>query len=313
MTSRHPVGTNVFDLEWDLLVILDACRVDALRLLVDEVEFIEEVGKLTSVGSMSGEWMLNTYRESHVQDIKDTALICRNNWSDRILIERVHESRSEEYDHLYRGIPRWKPVFADSFYHYELVRGIANHEGRGLHYEHNVVPHVATDRAIEVGRDLNPKRMIVHYNMPHLQFVSDALDWEPGQRTMDELMSGPEPTRDLRPEEKSYEPAIRGEVSRNQVFDLYINELRFVLEYVQILLNNINREKVVITADHGEALGEQYMWGHPWGWPFPSVKTVPWAVTSSTDEETYQSQYDPLERRPTERETEDFLKDMGYI
>ena len=31
VTARYPIGTNVFERDWDLLVVLDACRVDALR------------------------------------------------------------------------------------------------------------------------------------------------------------------------------------------------------------------------------------------------------------------------------------------
>jgi len=69
----------------------------------------------------------------------------------------------------------------------------------------------------------------------------------------------------------------------------------------------------VITADHGEAFGEMGVWGHPYGFPFAPVKTVPWAETTATDERTYESRYDPLERSPTEHESAEFLKHMGYL
>jgi hypothetical protein len=31
----------VYDLEWDTLIILDTCRVDALRTVADEYDFLE--------------------------------------------------------------------------------------------------------------------------------------------------------------------------------------------------------------------------------------------------------------------------------
>jgi len=38
-----PVGTNIYERDWDALVVLDACRVDILREVADEYEFIDEV------------------------------------------------------------------------------------------------------------------------------------------------------------------------------------------------------------------------------------------------------------------------------
>lgn len=312
-TSRRPVGTNIFDKDWDLLVILDACRVDALRIQSENISYIDNMGEILSVGSMSAEWMLNTFTEEYREDISESVLLCRNNWSDKVLVDKVHERSETDYTHLHQGIPDWNPVSSDVFKHYELVRGVANHEDRGLHPDSNVVPHIITDRAIAIGRQMDFDRMIVHYNSPHLRYTANAVDWEPGETTIGKLMAGPEPIRDLKREEKSFKPAIRGKVSRDTVFDLYLNELQFILEYVGILLENIDVNKVAITADHGEGFGEMGVWGHPFGWPFAPVKTVPWAETSANDEETYETQYKPLKRRPNEQEQREFLENMGYL
>lgn len=313
ITSRYPIGTNIFDYEWDLLIVLDACRVDALRHLAGDISFLDNVGRIWSVGSMSAEWMLNTYSQSFETEISNTALISRNNWSDRILIEQIHKKQSDKYMQLYQGFPKWTPVSSEAFQHYELVRGIANHETKGLHPEANVVPHIATDRAISIGRQMDCDRMIVHYNAPHMKYVSGALEWQPDSTNAKDLMDGPKPNRELLPEEKSRGPAMRGEVSKKRMFDLYLRELRFILDYVEILLSNFDGETVIITADHGEAFGEFGVWGHPFGWPLPPVKTVPWIATSAQDEETYESRFTPLERRPTDEETVGFLEEMGYI
>ncbi|MFB6225192.1 MAG: hypothetical protein ABEI13_01925, partial [Candidatus Paceibacteria bacterium] len=41
-TSHHPVGINVLDLEWDTLILLDTCRVDALREVAPEYDFLND-------------------------------------------------------------------------------------------------------------------------------------------------------------------------------------------------------------------------------------------------------------------------------
>lgn len=314
ITSRRPVGTNVFDCEWDVLVVLDACRVDMLRELSSAFSWLDSVDTLQSVGSMSAEWMLNTFTEAYRDEIKRTALLSRNVWSHRVLVDRLHDHDNDpadrNYDRIRQGYPDWRPVTADALGHYERIESRANQDQR-LHPESSSIPHIVTDRAIDVGRTLNPDRMIVWYRMPHLNFFADAVDWNPGMAT-DELMSGLEMTRSLRPEEKSYQPVKDGEVSQQTVRELYRQNLHLVLSYVDILLENIDAEKVMISADHGEGLGET-RWGHSHGYPWAPIKTVPWAATSATDEQTYISQYDELEQTLLPEERVQLLEDMGYV
>lgn len=313
VTSRRPVGTNIFDRDWDLLIVLDACRVDALRAMADRVSFVSDVGKMWSVGSHSLEWSLKTFGEEHRSEIADTAFVCRNALPDKVLVDRIHETGESEHGELDQGSPQWGTVTSEAFAHYELVRPIANHEDSALHPDSRIVPHVGVDRAIAVGREKDFDRMIVHLNSPHLRFITGGIDWTPGETSMATLMDGPETVRPLEPEEKSYDPAQRGDVSRERMVELYRDELRFILDYVEILLENVDAETAVITADHGEALGEMGIWAHPFGWPLPPVKTVPWMTTTATDEGTYEPRYDPVERRESEAEHEEFLRDMGYL
>lgn len=52
---RLRYGKNVYDREWDMLVVLDACRADLLRAVVSDVEFLDRVETMRSVGSSSSE------------------------------------------------------------------------------------------------------------------------------------------------------------------------------------------------------------------------------------------------------------------
>lgn len=311
ITSRRPFGTNIFSRDWDLLVILDSCRVDAVDSVYHSLDTVETGEAIRSVGSMSAEWMLNTFTEEYRTEISDTVLLSGNIWSHRIFNESFHDRRSHKYDMIHKGLPRWYPIDAQTFKHYETVYPHANQDHR-LHPESEHIPHVLTDRAIDIGRELQFERMVVHYTLPHLNHIAGALDWNSNGIDQEDLMVGPGVLRSLNPEEKSYEPARKGEVSRETIHENHLRNIEFVMEYVNVLRKNIAAEKVVITADHGESFGENNVWGHPYGCPFSTVKSVPWVSTTATDERTYDSRFEPLNRTPTEQELMDFLKNMGY-
>lgn len=310
LTSRRPIGTNVFERDWDLLVVLDAARVDCLREA--SAPCLDNVGSMRSVGSMSAEWVLNTFTEPYEADIRDTTIISGNGWSNYVLYDRYHEHENHGYEYMHPGYPKWRVVSPEIIPYHESV--IAEEDDELLiHPESRRIPHVVTDRAIAVHRDRQPERMIVHYNIPHLDHIAGALDWERGETSLSDLMNGPEPIRDLRPEEKSWNPARESDVSADTVRDNYMQTLYFALEYVEILLENVDAETVAITADHGEAFGENGVWGHPFGHPFAPVKTVPWTTTSATNEGTYEPQYEKLDGPESEEEQRKFLRQMGYL
>jgi hypothetical protein len=95
VTSRYPVGTNVFERDWDLLILLDTCRVDELRTIGTDTPQFGEVNEITSVGSNSAEWILNTFNSQYAEEIRDTAYISGNIYSHRILEKKItRENRS---------------------------------------------------------------------------------------------------------------------------------------------------------------------------------------------------------------------------
>jgi hypothetical protein len=280
ITSRYQYGMNIFERDWDALVIFDACRADALASMSDSVSWLPDVQRVRSVGSTSPEWVIKTFTQEYINQIQSTALISRNVWSQRIFDEKLHKSHKisneKEYYHIRQGFPDWKTVSSDDFAHYERVQPIGNQDDR-IHPESTSVPHIVTDRAITVGREIDFDRLIVWYRMPHIKFFADAVKWEAGETTTEELMAGPEPTRDLKPHERTYDGVRNGDIPPEVARELYHKNLRFVLDYVEILLENLDAEDVVISADHGEGLGNGpgRFWSHPYGYPFAPIRTVP--------------------------------------
>lgn len=128
-----------------------------------------------------------------------------------------------------------------------------------------------TDRAIVAGREEDPNKLVVHYMQPHFPSIPDPL---PG-----DAMSKDEFGERV----GVWERLRRGDLTREQVWQSYRDNLRYALSEVGVLLDNLDAERVVITADHGNGFGEWYVYGHPDSTPIRALREVPWVVTTGTD------------------------------
>ena len=291
VSSRFDPGTNVYERDWDALIILDACRVDALREVADEYEFLGEVGSLTSVGCSSYEWMVKTFTEAYREEIAETAHVTANGFAEPVFEDGIYgPSVAVPF-----GWPKRDVVGADAF-------ATLDHVWRGGRDERlgNVPPSYMTDWAIAAGRETDAGRLLVHYAQPHTPYMAraDAEDREPTDVEMDPW------------------PALRsGEADYDAVRELYLDNLRYALDSVAVLLDNLDAERVVITADHGEAFGEFGAHGHPDGLLLPQIKRVPWAVTTATDRRTHRPTLDRASEAAAEPEAgvEEHLADLGYM
>jgi hypothetical protein len=111
-------------------------------------------------------------------------------------------------------------------------------------------------------------------------------------------------------EKSVWERTKTGSIDKNNIKRAYKKNLDPVLDEVSILLNNFDAQKAVITADHGNYLGEGGRWGHPeYEWRSP-VRHVPWWETVSTDQYTH----DPDSYKTTEEKIsrEEKLEALGY-
>ncbi|MEF8780755.1 MAG: hypothetical protein V5A46_08775 [Haloferacaceae archaeon] len=245
LTWPLPIGTNVYDREWDVLVILDACRVDLLRSVSDEYDYLGDVDRLWSVGSMSKEWMAKTFVDDYSAEVRETAYVTANVFSERM-------------------------TSADWF------RALEEVWRNGWDRNHGTVPpRAVTDSAIRTARTVDPERLIVHYVQPHHPFL-------PLDRGYDARPFGPDA-------EDTVVDALRKEkIDRDRFWKAYRDNLRLVLDDLELLLANVDADNVAITADHGDALGEWGIYDHPVGFLHPAVRSVPWVTTTATDERTHE-------------------------
>lgn len=103
----------------------------------------------------------------------------------------------------------------------------------------------------------------------------------------------------------------RGELSYGSFWRAYRSNLITALDQVSILLDNHETERVAITSDHGDALGEWGIYDHPAGSLHPVVTTVPWVETTATDTENYSPKIEPQSILTSD--VEERLDSLGYI
>lgn len=290
-TRRYPIGTNVFDLDWDALIILDACRVDALQEVAPEYDFIGPVDSIWSIGSSSFEWMNQTFSSDYLRQIANTAYLTQNSFTAKILGQGGTTGQAT----LPIGPAEFDVVEPLEFeYLEELWRADLDHEPKWRVQSEvttRVHPRYTTDRAIRAGRDIDCDRIMVHYMYPHDPYVLANSILQPNFDT----------------------PLKNGSATRSEVWNAYLENLRFVLDEVGLLLRNLDRTKVVISADHGEAFGEYGFYRHPPACPLPCVRRVPWATTTASDS----GNYVPSAPGPNDTEmsasAEDRLDQLGYL
>lgn len=281
-TTRRPLGTNIYDREWDVLVLLDACRFDALLSVANEYDFLNPmtIDLIGSPGSTSMEWMLKTFTEAYRADIERTRYLSTNGHLGQfagastpyLSFSQVNETRvanADWVDRVLRGPLAERMAVAES--DFAAVEHLYHLSERNP-YGHTPLPDDVTDRAIQAGREHDPDRLIIHYMQPHAPYLKGAID----RGYIEDYESSP------------FE-ALRNGIPFNLVWDAYIENLRLVLDSVSRLLRNLDADTVAITADHGDCFGELgFLYSHPAGVPHPDLKGVPWVETTARDTGTYE-------------------------
>jgi hypothetical protein len=114
-----------------------------------------------------------------------------------------------------------------------------------------------------------------------------------------------------------YAVARDGKITQEQIRQAYSETLGLVIDEVEALLQNLHG-KTVVSADHGELLGEEpwpygeQRWGHPHGVRSKYHWVVPWLEIEGEERRTIRS--DPPERTSSlETDTaNERLKALGY-
>lgn len=258
--------------DWDYLIVLDACRYDYFTDVVKE--YLEgESLQLMSSGSMTTEWLNKTWTKEH-----DLTYISGNPYINS-LGKEMDGFRAT--DHFSNIVDVWLERWSDR--------------------HHTVTPHSINLSTLEKMDD----KMVIHYVQPHLPYVPNksgsSFTWDNRENVSKESI-GDKRFRNLRDRlgglydthkffwilrnqlnlgpKAAYEKLWR-DLGPEKLRELYLRNLRVVLNDVSHLVNELDGE-IVITADHGESLGDLGIWGHPKGIHTTALTRVPWfRVTGS--------------------------------
>jgi len=250
---RYPMGagTNFFEEDWDNLILLDACRYDAFR----RVNHLDDgyLEKRTSVGSLSPTFMKRSFED---RTYHDTVYVSAN----------AHISAYVE----------------DTFH------DVVNVWDDGWDDEIDAVPPAAvTEAALEAYERFPDKRLCIHYMQPHTPYIGklgmelkDRADWMAFESLSEQKR--PNIVWGLR-----YNLL---DIDTNELWQLYEENVALALKSVEAVLSAISG-KTVISADHGELLGDTVgpismkQYGHP---PLytPELREVPWFVIENEQRRT---------------------------
>jgi hypothetical protein len=236
----------IWERDWDLLVVLDACRLDLMREVAPRYDFINRVQCFESVGSSTREWLDGNFSERFDSELSETAYV--------------------------RANPQSLPVDDERFALLDEVWKYAWDNDLGT-----VRPRKVTDRAVTAARsDVRYSKMIVHYMQPHMPFITC-----PHLGGGEQIGIGGD--RQGKKRKMVWERLRDGELSRAEVWSAYQENLERVLDDVRVLLSNVDAERAIVTSDHGNALGEFGAYGHRRATPLQCLVEVPWCETTATD------------------------------
>ncbi|MCK5415392.1 MAG: hypothetical protein KAJ35_08420 [Thermoplasmata archaeon] len=238
LAKEHAV--HVMDEEWDYLILLDACRLDLFQEVVDP-----EAPSVISGGSNTREWMQWNFD----RDCGDVVYVAGNpHFATTNLVKTLGRSPFadvvEVWDH------GWD----------ETLR--------------TVPPREVTKGAMKALAKYPHKRIIVHYNQPHHPFIADPELLSIDEGTFNKLEGG---LWSGKRNQTIWYATRRGWVSKKRAWEGYRRNLELVMTEVGKVVDVVHG-RVVVTADHGNAVGESYIYGHPRGLRIPSLVNVPWYV-----------------------------------
>jgi len=280
MTQKETVPTDVgegtkidiMSQDWDYLVVLDACRYDYFERLY-EGYLNGKLRKSISPGSSTGEWVDKVFQDRH----DDVVYVSANPHIN----SKVPVGGFDAKKHFHKVIDAW-------------ITGWDEKLG-------TVPPGEVNKVVLKAVHEYPDKRIIVHYMQPHAPYLSlgrlkgakgfgfglyatiskmdrikrvigETIERFIGLGGVWELKKLLKIAPSLNPMEAAYR-----KVGRNGLIQAYGENLKAVLDHASKLCRELPKDKkIVITADHGELLGENGLYRHPRGKHVPLLVNVPW-------------------------------------
>jgi hypothetical protein len=268
-------GIDIFEHDWDNLLLLDACRVDMLG----EELFGQPVETVESRGSGTIEFL-------------------RGNVGDRDLTDTVYVTANPQ---LYRNRDQFDPEFHD-------VINVWMEDGWDDEYG-TVLPETMYERTLEAAERYPNKRLLVHFIQPHYPFLSSESEYGHGQ--MEDGSEGLQLwmqvlTGEIGAEE--VEDVIQDYEENLTIVLPYIEDLLSELGGKTVVTSDHGnllgeRTSPIPVRD----------WGHPLSLYINELILVPWIIFEGESNKTITAEEGTrTSRKVTEDRVEERLSNLGY-
>jgi len=281
-----PLSTPIWESDAQIILVLDACRYDlwaetvgaenglvkSMQRYSDSLALARNTDAAYSVGSASPEWISNTFADEYEQHWADTAYVTANPFSGKRPVSNSFRDASV-YPLRERGLPYLDEVWVDEWDTGEI---------ESVHAE------TLTDRALwawDRRESLGFNRMVVHYMQPHVPFRSKP-EWSDGWANKSVFGSESDPQK-----KSEWQKLKDGEIEHSDLWNAYQDNLEWVLQEVKRWYLSTDAT-ILVTSDHGNAIGELGQWGHPAGVANPWVRKVPWVELEGVDKQPIDSALD---------------------
>ncbi|GAB3682498.1 hypothetical protein GCM10028857_08470 [Salinarchaeum chitinilyticum] len=270
--------------DWDYCIVLDACRFDRFEAQYEDY-FEGKLQKFVSPGSSTPEWAYRTFTDEH-----DIAYFSSNPFINGlgIPLNELKWGASCDYpwtaiDHIDTVIDVWQDGWDDQL---------------------GTVPPDALAASLSDHRETadDADRVVLHYMQPHAPYLDrgtggklstikeafeaqgEQSEEDPGfvERLGDRVRPKVESALDgnsFAQKAGMWLELDKGNLlrsgTRDAAFEHYDRNLEIALDSVVELIPELDGD-VVVTADHGEAFGEQGVWEHHIETHIPPLVEVPW-------------------------------------
>lgn len=249
LASELPQQWNLLDElrerdRWCLLVF-DAGRYDYLNPLLAD-HYTGEVQRTFSAARDTFEWISKVWQGEYDDVTYLSGMVP--------VSDEIPDFDMEDFKRLYDGINPGDSIG-------EIVKLWEDEWDDTLS---TVTPERVTDRALDY---LNRDKLVVHYNQPHSPFIGTP-------KLLGHTDGKSAKPKQGRPNDEPIWHRVRaGDVSNQYLHMAYWGNAVRAISAAEPLVRE--RETVVATADHGEALGEYGMYTHDRA-PHPKRRVVPW-------------------------------------
>ncbi len=236
-------GYNLMEDTWDYCIVLDACRYDIFREAQEQVDVeCDALGMKRSPASATMEWV----RRCLTKKYNDTVLVTANPQLSKTKL-RENTGNSERF---YKNIPAWDTGWNDNL--------------------KVTPPWTMVELCRKAVKKYPDKRLLFWFMQPHYPFIPfvERGDYSMGYETVPAFFNKKSHTK------KIWHDVLDGTISIDTARLEYLKNARLALKCVDNLLEYLEGD-IIVTSDHGNAIGELGLYGHPQRVHIPPLVNIP--------------------------------------